>query len=158
MKHSEAVKPFFLGLSHLPLLGSCFIPVAAKVQCPVKDDPPQFRGDRDLVKPGIFPNAVYADIYFTLYYPGYGRKVETDDIGEIVMAQVFLIDLEQALIGTEDIIEEPEFSALLFDELFNELLQPCPVPQAWPGGIVEEFDFGCWHSAQISSEFTEFRK
>jgi hypothetical protein len=58
------------------------------------------------------------------------------------MVQVFFIDFEQALIGAEYIIEEVELPSLLFNELFDETLEPCPVFQPRLCGIIEEFDFG----------------
>lgn len=90
----------------------------------MEDDPVKLPAERLVKVLGIVPNPVDADIDLPHNgLTGFG-KVKSDDVGVVIMLQVCLVNFQQGLIRTKDIIHCNKRLLFFAEKGCDECLQP----------------------------------
>jgi hypothetical protein len=110
-----------LFLFHQCFIWSALVFIATEVQQPMGHDTLQFILESRLVGQGVFFYPVNADEDITGdFLAGLWRIAEGDDVCIGIVIEVLLVDVQEKIIGTEDVIQSRDF--LLFP--LGYLLQP----------------------------------
>jgi len=73
----------------------------------MENDPNQFRSKGHALSFGVIADPIQA--YVDLSREGIGfRQVKCDDVGEVVVFQEFAVDLQDPLVGGENIVHRPD--------------------------------------------------
>lgn len=109
---------FILGLPHLLFFLLAFVLEAQKVKDAMGHDPMELFLGGSPMDEGIFADPfdgyekVSAD-------DGSGHVIEGDDVGEILLAEMFFVDLLKGSIGTKDDVELADLLVISMDQLLQ---------------------------------------
>ena len=90
----------------------------------VEDDPVQFLLEGTLECRGILPDPVDTDVYFPTDGLARIRQREGDNIRIKVVLKELPVDFQQALVGTEDIVQFSQGFLFLSEERDKKLFKP----------------------------------
>jgi hypothetical protein len=114
---------FIFFCPHQGLLLGGLVPIAAKMQYPVKKNTVELIGERSVEPGGIFLHALPADIYFSPDPASRLREIEGKDVGEGVMGQELAVEPEEESVRAENIAELFHLAALAPENIFDEKFQ-----------------------------------
>lgn len=131
-----------LHLPHLPYIPGGFILISTQVQGPMEDNPVEFPAKRLVKVLSVVPYPVDADIDLPCHrLAGFGH-IKGDDVRIIIVLQVGLIDFQQGLVGTKDIIHCSKGLAFLAKKGSDKCFQPAAFLEGETGIRKVESDAG----------------
>ena len=89
----------------------------------MEEYPEEFFPERHPKSNGVFLHPVRTDINFAGNLAFVLGQIKADDIGVGIMTQVFLVDLQQVRVGTENIVKLLQGNAFFFKKPFNKTAQ-----------------------------------